>query len=135
MEIILSKTKKKLLVAEDIIGPLNYEGVLNSCEALGVGWRIPSKDELIEIYERFGKQYTNSVNNFFWCSSIREVVDEMKLELIRSGIYGAGPRGLRPSNGKKPMIRYRENLNFADGSIEDERICNNCFVLAVFDLE
>jgi len=133
---ILTKTRKKLQVAEDFFGPLNYEDALNSCEALGVGWRIPSKDELIEIYERFGKQFTNSAHNFFWCSSVRKVVDETKLELIRSGIYRAGiyRRGFRPSM-KKPMIEYRENLNFADGSIEGERICNNCFVLAVFDLE
>lgn len=136
IEIISPNTKKKLLVAEDFFGPLNFEDALEACEALGIGWRIPSKDELCEIYEQFGKRYTNSVKkNFLWCSSVCEVVDEIKLELIRSGIYSAGPRNLRPSNGKKPSREYRVILNFTDGSFQDERICNNCLVLAVFDLD
>jgi hypothetical protein len=135
-EIISPDTNKKLQVAgnrqtDNELGPLNYEGALDACTALGSGWRIPSKDELSLIYDHVRENYPNNLNkNYYWTCSWDKVEDERMSELIRSGIYSSGPRG-----GASKWKNVRVILDFTDGSFGDENDCDNCFVFAVLDMD
>lgn len=139
-EIISPDTNKKLQVADNRqtdneLGPLNYEGALDACTALGSGWRIPSKDELSLIYDHVRENYPNNLNkNYYWTCSWDKVEDERMSErmseLIRSGIYRSGPRG-----GASKWKNVRVILDFTDGRFGDESDCNNCFVFAVLDMD
>ena len=132
-EIISPDTNKKLQVADNRqtdsdFGPLNYEGALDVCNALGSGWRIPSKDELSIIYDHVRKNYPNNLNkNYYWTCSWDKVEDERISELIRSGIYRSGPRG-----GASKWKNVRVILDFTDGSFGDESDCDNCFFFCSF---
>lgn len=130
IEIISPDNKSKLRVFDCDFGPFNYQDALNACAALGSGWRIPSEEELFIIYEHIQKNYPNDIKKFnYWTCSIKKVEDERISELIRSGIYRSGPRGI------SPWKNYRVILNFANGSFGDVRDCDSCFVLAVHDID
>jgi len=55
---------------KDFPKPMNWDDAMSACEGLGNGWRLPTKEELNEMYKqlhRKGKGYFQ--NTWYWSSS------------------------------------------------------------------
>ena len=49
---------------------MNWDDAMAACQGLGNGWRLPSKDELLAIYEQLHKQGKGNFKNaWYWSSS------------------------------------------------------------------
>lgn len=51
---------------EDLKGKFNHEGATEACEALGDGWRLPTREELTDMYKY---KEDLELKDFYWSST------------------------------------------------------------------
>ena len=57
----------KLEIMTKDLGKMSWDDAKNSCAELGNGWRLPTKEELIFLYENKEK-IGGFDNSYYWCS-------------------------------------------------------------------
>ncbi len=80
MEIKSPNSGKQILIADsDVAKPLSWGEAKTACESIGAGWRLPTVEELTEMYKilhlngkgNFKKsRYWSNVNNYINNTSI-----------------------------------------------------------------
>ena len=79
-----------------------WEDAKKACEALGQGWRLPTKDELNSLYLSKDK-IGGFAGNYYW-SSTEDIDDNMT-----NGNYGAWTQGFSNlSNGRTNVAQYND---------------------------
>jgi len=62
MKTLSYKSIRKIEITEfDFPNKMNWEDAKTACESIGSGWRLPTKEEMKEIYECY---FLNGVGNF-----------------------------------------------------------------------
>jgi|TARA_R110000803_G_scaffold88896_2_gene155929 hypothetical protein len=67
---ILLEGRKSIngLEVSDNLGHMNWHEAIVACKKLGIGWRLPTKDELDMLYEN-REEIGGFANNYYWSSS------------------------------------------------------------------
>ena len=61
---------KTILVAPEDQGEMNWGEATEACKKIGPGWRLPTKEELIAMYNQLHKQDKgNFKDDWYWSSS------------------------------------------------------------------
>jgi tetratricopeptide (TPR) repeat protein len=60
---------KKIEVAKEDLGKMSWDDAYNACKRLGNGWRLPTKDELAEMYYQLHKKGKGNFKSAFYWSS------------------------------------------------------------------
>ena len=69
-EVVVGTTTVQV-AKEDFPKSLSWDDAMAACQNLGNGWRLPSKEELEEMYSQLHKQGKgNFQKDFYWSSSL-----------------------------------------------------------------
>ena len=67
---ILLEGRKSIngLEVSDNLGRMTWHEAISACKKLGIGWRLPTKDELNMLYEN-REEIGGFANNYYWSST------------------------------------------------------------------
>jgi len=61
--------RRKLEISREDLGEMNWQEAKDACNRLGAGWRLPTKDELEQIYLQLGQKVKDNFYLYHYWSS------------------------------------------------------------------
>jgi hypothetical protein len=84
-------------------GPMNFDDAVKTCESLGNGWRLPTKDELNTLYNNYQQIHGLGGDEFeytrgYWSSESPDgmrgpQLDVAWVQIFESGFQYSDPKG------------------------------------------